>query len=206
MQFPTRAISSVTSLKAQIYMLLFSALSFVKSCWPLLSKLSCPQDQNHVHPHIHKPTWHPKVLARWLTLLGLMLIGTRLDFEKFTWRPVESIKDLRSPLRLKRTLLSPGRIRRVSSAYCIIGKSSWKLSHSGWCRTPARQALFTIDCKRSAESQKNMLTQRRTCTNTPTGLGRPKRLQTTCTSGNDRNVIPQNDLEISRVDVELDLN
>jgi len=34
-------------------MLLIPALSDVKSCWPLLRKLSCPQDQDHVHPHTH---------------------------------------------------------------------------------------------------------------------------------------------------------
>jgi hypothetical protein len=34
-------------------MLLTPTLSFVKSCWQLLRKLSCPQDQDHVHPPIH---------------------------------------------------------------------------------------------------------------------------------------------------------
>ena len=28
-------------------------MSLVKSCWHLLRDLSCSQDQDHVHPHIH---------------------------------------------------------------------------------------------------------------------------------------------------------
>ena len=36
-----------------LHMLLVIALSFIKSCWPLLRKLSCFQDQDHEHPHIH---------------------------------------------------------------------------------------------------------------------------------------------------------
>jgi len=50
-----------------------------------------------------------------------MLIGTKNDFVKLTCSPVESEKDLSRPLRLKRTLASPGRMRRVSSAYCTMG-------------------------------------------------------------------------------------
>ena len=33
--------------------MLVIVLSLVKSCWPLLRDLSCSQDQDHVHPHIH---------------------------------------------------------------------------------------------------------------------------------------------------------
>ena len=35
------------------HMLLVIELSLVKSCDPLLRDLSCSQDQDHVHPHIH---------------------------------------------------------------------------------------------------------------------------------------------------------
>jgi len=51
-QIPTRVISSYTCLNL-LHMLLAIAMSFVKSCWPLLRKLSCPQDQDNVHPHRH---------------------------------------------------------------------------------------------------------------------------------------------------------
>jgi len=39
---------------------------------------------------------------------------------------MESENDLRIPLRLKRVLASPGRMSKVSSAYCRIGKSPSK--------------------------------------------------------------------------------
>lgn len=67
------------------------------------------------------PTWHPKVLAKCDALLGVRLIGTRKDFPKLIWSPLESEKVLRSPLRLKSVGASPGRINRVSSAYWTIG-------------------------------------------------------------------------------------
>jgi hypothetical protein len=41
------------------YMLLISALSFVKSCWPLLRKLSCPKIKI-TYTHIHKLFLHWK--------------------------------------------------------------------------------------------------------------------------------------------------
>ena len=41
-QIPTKAISSEQNLKTPKIMLLIPALSFVKSCGPLLRKLSCP--------------------------------------------------------------------------------------------------------------------------------------------------------------------
>jgi hypothetical protein len=34
-------------------MLLVIVLSLVKSCRPLLRDLSCSQDKDHAHPHIH---------------------------------------------------------------------------------------------------------------------------------------------------------
>jgi hypothetical protein len=47
-------------------MLLIPVSSFIKSYWPLLRMLSCPQDQDHVHPHklflyweYVKPCLHP---------------------------------------------------------------------------------------------------------------------------------------------------
>jgi hypothetical protein len=63
------------------------------------------------------PTLQPKVLAKCNALLSVMLIGTKKLLSKFTRSPVESEKGLRSPFKLNKVLVSPGRIRRVSSAY-----------------------------------------------------------------------------------------
>lgn len=65
---------------------------------------------------------------------------------------MESKKDLRRPLRLKRVLASPGRTSRVSSAYWTMGKSPWKESLIGCFKTPFCQALLTTVWSRSAAS------------------------------------------------------
>jgi hypothetical protein len=72
-------------------------------------------------------------------------IGTRNDFLKFTCSPVESKMDRSKPFSLKSSLPSAGKMSKVSSAYCTIGKSPPKLSMRGCLRIPIFQALLTID-------------------------------------------------------------
>jgi hypothetical protein len=79
-----------------------------------------------------------------------MLIGTKKDLEKLTCSPMEFEKYLSKPLRLKSTLASLGRISKVSSAYCTMGKSPTNEPLNGCLITPKSQALLTIDCNRSA--------------------------------------------------------
>jgi hypothetical protein len=107
------------------------------------------------------PTLHPKVLARWVALASVILMGTRKDLLKLTCNPVLSEKGLNKHLRLNKILASPGRIRRVSSAYCRIGKSPPKLSLKGCYRVPFCHALFIIVCSRSP-SNINRRGERRT--------------------------------------------
>lgn len=83
-----------------------------------------------------------------------MLMGTRKDLLKLTCNPVLSEKGLKRPFRLNRVLASPGRMRRVSSAYCRIGKSPPKLSLRGCFKISFCHALFTIVCSRSPASTK----------------------------------------------------
>lgn len=53
------------------------------------------------------PIEQPKVIARCTTLSSVMLMDTRNDLLKFTFRPVESENGLSSPLRLNKVLASP---------------------------------------------------------------------------------------------------
>jgi hypothetical protein len=69
------------------------------------------------------PTEHPKVAARWLVLSSLRLIGTIIDLEILTVKPVDVAKELRRALRVNKCLPHPSIIINVSSAYCRIGKS-----------------------------------------------------------------------------------
>ena len=101
------------------------------------------------------PMLQPKVLAKCMAFSSAKLMGTKKDFLKFTYKPLESEKDLNKHLRLKRVLASPGKMRRVSSAYCTIGKSPPKLSLRGCLRMPIYQALLTTDYRRSATKTNN---------------------------------------------------
>ena len=85
-----------------------------------------------------------------MALLSSMFIGTRNDVSKLTCSLVELENDLSSPFKLKSVLALPGRINRVSLAYCTIRKSPPKSSERGCLRTPFCQALLTIDWSRSA--------------------------------------------------------
>ena len=90
-----------------------------------------------------------------MTFSSAKLMGTKKDFLKLTRKPLESEKDLNKHLRLKRFLASPGKMRRVSSAYYTIGKSPPKVSLRGCLRMPICQALLTTDCRRSAAKTNN---------------------------------------------------
>lgn len=96
------------------------------------------------------PTLHPTILARCKVLCLGVLIGTRKDLLKLTCKPVESEKVLNKHFRLKKVLVSPGRMSRVSLAYCIIGKPPPNSSLRGFFKIPLPHALLTMDCKRSA--------------------------------------------------------
>lgn len=63
------------------------------------------------------PVEQPKVAARCCNLSVVILIGTSIDFDKFTLKPVESAKMFRRAFSTKNCLAHPSVIMRVSSAY-----------------------------------------------------------------------------------------
>lgn len=69
------------------------------------------------------PVAQSKVLARWSNFSFLTLIGTIIDLENLIFRPVELLKDWRIPFRKNSYVAEASRMIRVSSSYCMIGKS-----------------------------------------------------------------------------------
>jgi hypothetical protein len=51
-------------------------------------------------------------------------MGTIIDVEKLIFRPVESLKACRMPFRKKSYVAEASMMIKVSSAYCMIGKSN----------------------------------------------------------------------------------
>lgn len=101
------------------------------------------------------PTWQPKTWASDEVFCGSTLIGTREDFKKLTFKPVEMAYKFRISFRLRSCYSSAGKIINVSSAYYIIGKSPPKLLPKGWCSIPVLAASLMIDWRRSAAITNN---------------------------------------------------
>ena len=77
-----------------------------------------------------------------------------MDLEKLIFNPVESLKDWRTPLRKKSCVAEASKMIKVSSAYCMTGKSELG-DGIGSLRKPCWAALLRMDCSRSAARTKS---------------------------------------------------
>jgi hypothetical protein len=73
------------------------------------------------------------------------LIGTIIDLEKLTFKPVEVAKEFRRAFRRNNCLLHPSMMIKVSLAYWRIGKSFVYCSGIGRLSSPKSFAVLIMD-------------------------------------------------------------